>query len=77
MGIWPLIADAVWPIDKIHVSEQKRFGTAMIDADEQGIPELGFVIKSQAAGAGALGPKLAELPSVDTLLSGPRCRNER
>jgi len=65
LEVWPLIADAVWPINKIHVSEQKRFGTALIDADEQGIPELGFVIKSRQLGQ-ALWQKLGELPSVTT-----------
>jgi 2-octaprenyl-6-methoxyphenol hydroxylase len=65
LGIWPLIADAVWPIHKIHVSEQKRFGTALIDADEQGIPELGFVIKSRQLGQ-ALWQKLGSLPNVTT-----------
>ncbi|TDJ43604.1 MAG: 2-octaprenyl-6-methoxyphenyl hydroxylase [Gammaproteobacteria bacterium] len=65
LGIWPLIADSVWPIHKIHVSEQKRFGTALIDADEQGIPELGFVIKSRRLGQ-ALWQKLGELPTVTT-----------
>jgi 2-octaprenyl-6-methoxyphenol hydroxylase len=66
LGIWPLIADSVWPIHKIHVSEQKRFGTALIDADEQGVPELGFVIKSRQLGQ-ALWQKLGELPSVTTI----------
>jgi 2-octaprenyl-6-methoxyphenol hydroxylase len=65
LEVWPLIADAVWPIHKIHVSEQKRFGTALIAADEQGIPELGFVIKSRQLGQ-ALWQKLGELPTVTT-----------
>jgi len=64
LGIWPLIENDVWPITKIHVSEQKRFGTAMIDAAEQGIPELGFVIKSRQLGA-AIWARLAELPAVE------------
>ena len=65
LEVWPLIADAVWPIRKIHVSEQKRFGTALIDSEEQGIPELGFVIKSRQLGQ-ALWRKLSELPTVTT-----------
>ncbi|MDB4307681.1 2-octaprenyl-6-methoxyphenyl hydroxylase [Gammaproteobacteria bacterium] len=64
LGIWPLIENDVWPITKIHVSEQKRFGTAMIDAAEQGIPELGFVIKSRQLGT-AIWARLAELPAVE------------
>ena len=65
LEVWPLIADAVWPIHKIHVSEQKRFGTALLDAEEQGIPELGFVIKSRQLGQ-ALWQRLGELPGVTT-----------
>jgi 2-octaprenyl-6-methoxyphenol hydroxylase len=65
LGIWPLIAKDVWPICKIHVSEQQRFGTAVIDAAEQGIPELGFVIRSRQLGA-AIWSRLTDLPSVET-----------
>jgi 2-octaprenyl-6-methoxyphenol hydroxylase len=66
LGVWPLIADTVWPIHKIHVSEQRRLGTAVIDAAEQGIPELGFVIKSRELGK-ALWRKVAKLPAIETL----------
>lgn len=63
LEVWPRIAATVWPIHKIHVSEQSRFGTAVIDAAEQRIPELGFVIKSRQLGE-ALWEQLGELPSI-------------
>jgi 2-octaprenyl-6-methoxyphenol hydroxylase len=50
LGIWSRIAESVWPIHQIHVSQQGRFGTAVIDTNEQGVPELGYVIKSRALG---------------------------
>jgi 2-octaprenyl-6-methoxyphenol hydroxylase len=51
LGVWQHIAAGVWPIGQIHVSEQGRFGTAVIDAAEQGIEQLGYVIKSRELGA--------------------------
>jgi 2-octaprenyl-6-methoxyphenol hydroxylase len=50
LGIWSQIADHVWPIQQIHVSQQKRFGTALIDSAEQGVAELGYVIRSRELG---------------------------
>jgi len=50
LGLWPGLKAAVWPVRQIHVSERGRFGTARIDAAEQGVDELGFVIKSHALG---------------------------
>ncbi len=65
LGIWPSLAASAWPIREIHVSEQGRFGTALITAEQQGIPELGFVIKSRELGL-ALWDRLLELPGVTT-----------
>lgn len=50
LGVWTGIQDDVWPIRQIHVSQQGRFGTALIDAAEQGIGQLGYVIKSRSLG---------------------------
>ena len=63
LGVWPGLEESVWPVRNIHVSEQGRFGTAVMDADEQGIPELGFVIKSRDLGL-ALWDRLAECQSI-------------
>ena len=51
------------PIRKIHVSDQGRFGTARIDATEQGLEALGYVIPNRVIGA-ALWDGLARLPGV-------------
>lgn len=50
LGLWPALQETVWPVHRIHVSEQGHFGTALLDAREQGLGELGFVIKSHALG---------------------------
>ena len=51
LGIWPDIAGAAATIRQIHVSEQGRFGTALIDADQQGVPALGYVLDNRELGA--------------------------
>jgi len=71
LGLWDQLADtrSVWPITRIHVSEQKRFGTAVIDSDEQGVSELGYVIKSRDLGA-VLWQRIRELDAVKLLCPG-------
>ena len=66
LGLWEQIADSVWPIRQIHVSEQSRFGTAVIDSTEQGVPQLGHVIKSRRLGT-ALWQQLRQLETVDLI----------
>lgn len=64
LGVWAQLEDSVFPVRRIHVSEQGRFGTALIDADEQGIAQLGHVIQGRALGQ-ALWGRIAELQSLD------------
>jgi len=66
LGLWEWLSDSVFPVRRIHVSEQGRFGTALIDCAEQGIPELGHVIQGRALGL-ALWKKIATLPTLDVL----------
>jgi 2-octaprenyl-6-methoxyphenol hydroxylase len=66
LGVWSRLESKVWPVRNIHISEQGRFGTAMLDADEQGVTELGFVIKSRDLGL-ALWDRLAECSSIKVL----------
>jgi 2-octaprenyl-6-methoxyphenol hydroxylase len=65
LGVWPALADAATPIAKIHVSDQGRFGFARIEAAEQGLQALGFVVPNRALGA-ALWGRLAAQPNVQT-----------
>jgi len=66
LGLWSDIGDDVWPIRQIHVSEQGRFGTAVIDAEEQGIDALGSVIKSRELGQ-VLWSHLEALSTITTI----------
>jgi 2-octaprenyl-6-methoxyphenol hydroxylase len=50
IGVWPLIERAATPIKRIHVSDQGRFGFARIDAREQDLPQLGFVMVNRVVG---------------------------
>jgi 2-octaprenyl-6-methoxyphenol hydroxylase len=50
LGIWPKVAAAATAIRKIHISDQGRFGFARIDAAEQGLEALGYVVPNRALG---------------------------
>ena len=51
MGLWPDIVAASTPIRGIHVSDQGRFGFSHIDAEEQGVEALGYVVINRVLGA--------------------------
>jgi 2-octaprenyl-6-methoxyphenol hydroxylase len=51
LGLWPSLASQVFPIRSIHVSERGRLGTSVINADEEGVPALGYVAASRILGA--------------------------
>jgi 2-octaprenyl-6-methoxyphenol hydroxylase len=50
LGVWSEVASSATPIRKIHVSDQGRFGFARIDAAEQGLEALGYVVPNRALG---------------------------
>jgi 2-octaprenyl-6-methoxyphenol hydroxylase len=66
LGVWRHMEREATPIRRIHVSDQGRFGTARIDAAEQGLESLGCVIPNRAIGAG-LQQGLAACPWVETI----------
>ncbi|HET9694047.1 MAG TPA: 2-octaprenyl-6-methoxyphenyl hydroxylase [Steroidobacteraceae bacterium] len=51
LGVWDPMAREAAPIRRIHVSDQGRFGTARVDAAEQGLEALGYVLPNRAIGA--------------------------
>jgi 2-octaprenyl-6-methoxyphenol hydroxylase len=51
LGVWPGVQALATPIRKIHVSDQGRFGFARIDAAEQGLTAMGYVVPNRALGA--------------------------
>lgn len=51
IGVWPLIEREATPIRRIHISDRGRFGFARLDAKEQGLAALGFVVINRTMGA--------------------------
>ncbi|AMN46676.1 2-octaprenyl-6-methoxyphenol hydroxylase [Steroidobacter denitrificans] len=51
LGVWPLIEREAAAIRHIHVSDQGRFGFTRIDAAEQGVDALGYVVVNRIMGA--------------------------
>ncbi len=72
LGAWPLVESVATPIRKIHVSDQGRFGFARIDAAEQGLAALGFVVPNRALGS-ALWARL-QAPAGPRIFCPRRCR---
>src|SRR5579862_4297095 len=48
IGVWPALREHTTAIAKIHVSDQGRFGFARIDAAEQGLAAMGYVVPNRA-----------------------------
>src|ERR1700761_4894136 len=59
IGVWPAVDSLATPIRKIHISDQGRFGFARIDAAEQGLAAMGYVLPNRALG-GALWSRLED-----------------
>jgi 2-octaprenyl-6-methoxyphenol hydroxylase len=51
LGVWAAVSGAATPIRKIHVSDQGRFGFARVDAAEQGLAAMGYVVPNRSLGA--------------------------
>ncbi len=66
MGLWDRIRSASMPIRRIHVSEKGRFGFAHIDAEEQKVAALGYVVINRVLGE-VLQQALTDDASVDLI----------
>ena len=66
MRLWPDIAAASTPIRRIHVSDKGRFGFSHIDAEEQNVEALGYVVINRVLGE-VLQDSLAEQAAVDII----------
>jgi 2-octaprenyl-6-methoxyphenol hydroxylase len=69
LGLWPGLAAEAAPIRRIHVSEQGRFGSTVIDAAREGVPALGYVIANARIGA-TLWAALGAAPGVTPHVPG-------
>jgi 2-octaprenyl-6-methoxyphenol hydroxylase len=63
LGIWPAVQGDAAPIQRIHVSERGRFGTTVIDGEEEGGEPLGYVLENRLLGA-ALWRAMGASPNV-------------
>jgi len=50
LGVWREVSAVATPIRKIHVSDQGHFGFARIDAAEQGLTAMGYVVPNRELG---------------------------
>ena len=51
LRVWPLLEREATAIRRIHISDRGRFGFARLDAAEQGLSALGFVVVNRVMGA--------------------------
>lgn len=54
MGLWPALEKKVTPIERIHVSDQGRFGFTRLDCREENVDALGYVITGRELGMSLL-----------------------
>lgn len=66
MGLWRDILAASTPIRHVHVSDKGRFGFSHIDADEQGVEALGYVVINRVLGE-VLQARLNNLDQIDLI----------
>ncbi len=66
MAVWDDILAAATPVTRIHVSDQGRFGFSHINAEEQKVEALGYVVINRVLGS-VLQTALAEVPNLDIL----------
>jgi len=70
MGLWGDIVATATPIRHIHVSDKGRFGFSHIDAEEQGVEALGYVVINRILGR-VLQSALTSVDGLDVLC--PAC----
>jgi 2-octaprenyl-6-methoxyphenol hydroxylase len=66
MGLWDRVLAAATPITHIHVSDRGRFGFAHIDAREQDVEALGYVVINRVLG-GVLQQSLDDVANLDIM----------
>ena len=66
MGLWPAVVSTSTPIKNIHVSDQGRFGFSHIDAEEQRVEALGYVVINRVLGQ-VLQQTIADVRGLDWL----------
>jgi 2-octaprenyl-6-methoxyphenol hydroxylase len=75
MGLWPAVVAASTPIVSIHVSDRGRFGFSHIEAAEQNVEALGYVVINRVLGE-VLQNALPAVEGLDLICPGRRCRSK-
>ena len=82
LGVWEAVVSQAAPISRIHISDRGRFGAARIDAMEQGLEAMGYVVPNRTLGAavwarlqGHRGVELRAPCRVVGLTREPHCVN--
>lgn len=50
MGLWDALREGVESIEHIHISDRGHFGAARLDAKQERVPALGYVVESRVLG---------------------------
>ncbi|PIE20886.1 MAG: 2-octaprenyl-6-methoxyphenyl hydroxylase [Neptuniibacter caesariensis] len=50
MGIWDTLQEHLSPIKQIHVSDKGHFGAARLNAEDESVPALGYVVENHWLG---------------------------
>lgn len=50
LGVWPQVSPAAYPIEHVHVSQQRRLGVTRLHAAEEDLPALGYVVPNRVLG---------------------------
>jgi 2-octaprenyl-6-methoxyphenol hydroxylase len=69
MGLWSEVVAASTPINRIHVSDRGRFGFSHLNAAEQQVEALGYVVINRVLGD-VLNAALAKIDCVDVFCPG-------
>jgi len=69
LQVWQDMAEQAAAIRHIHISEQGGFGFTHLDADEEQVAALGYVLTARDLGA-ALLKRLSHLPDIDVIAPG-------
>ena len=63
LGVWSALAAQVEPIRRIEVSDRGHFGATRLDASEQRVPALGYVVENRRLGQ-ALMARIAQHDTI-------------
>jgi 2-octaprenyl-6-methoxyphenol hydroxylase len=69
MGLWPALAAAATPIERIHVSDRGHFGATRLRAADYDYEALGYVVESRVLGQ-VFADALRALPQVELICPG-------